>query len=205
MSPAGFALGHTVSLLVLLRSSKRSPLICVQDRPPAPTPSLLTPEAHTWMAQIDDTFALLEGVLRVVHPRLRKSSQNVAAHILGSDPICGNAMMDWPSSFQKIQIISNRQSIYHRDISGLPGWFDFLLTLGTYGQQGVLSLLNLGVSLPYRSGTLVALVASAVIHGVPEVQPDRLCYALFMCKHLFQYYKQDDAGWSTVEDSLQLV
>lgn len=71
-----------------------------------------------------------------------------------------------------------------------------LLSIGTYGPTAVMAMPTLGVSVPYDTGSAVLISARVVVHGVPEVPPDRICYALLMCDAVHEWFSQEAAGWS---------
>lgn len=126
-----------------------------------------------------ETGALLSAILRVTHPDLYMAGRNSLIKIMSDHPNCKEAIARWPTVFNMVQIISNRQTPFHRDVSGQPTWYDLLVTLGSY-QRATLALRNIGIRVAYRPGS-IALISSLLLHhGVAEVDPDRLCYSWFM-------------------------
>lgn len=150
---------------------------------------------------MDETGGLLDGILAVTHPQLYAVSQALVDAIR-VDPRCPAAsqgMANWPTSFNSVQVIVNRQSLLHRDKNTSPGWVDLLLTLGTYGQQAVLELHNLGVSLPYDTGTIAVICSRIIRHGVPEVDGDRICLAYYMVETVHKWFGIPAVGFADVE------
>ena len=64
-------------------------------------------------------------------------------------------------------------------------------------QDAVLEVRNLGISLPYDSGSIVSLSSKLLLHGVPKVAGDRLCYALYFNKAVFESLKIPLPGMAT--------
>nr|VWO96150.1 Amino acid permease family protein [Ganoderma boninense] len=91
--------------------------------------------------------------------------------------------------FPTVEVISNRSCLRHRSVGRVPGSQDILVTLGNYGERAILELRSLGISLPYDAGTVVPIVASLVVHGVPCVHRDRVCMALSMPRAVFDWFK----------------
>lgn len=141
---------------------------------------------------------MIDGILAVTHPDLYQSSQVLMEKITRDHDQSRGVMPVWPTCFTSVQIIVNRLSLRHRDISGIPGWFDLLLSLGTYGETAVLELRGLGISLPYDSGTIVPISSKLVMHGVPAVPRDRVCYAFYMSREIFKSFKVPAAGMAKI-------
>ena len=131
------------------------------------------------MSEMEESGSLLDGILAVTHPDLYAISQDLADKVFAEQccSLATEGMRSWPTSFNSIQVIVNRQSRLHRDKNTGPGWADLLATFGTYGQYAVLELNNLGVSVPYDSGSVAVICSRIVRHGVPKVEGDRVCYA----------------------------
>nr|VWP01973.1 Cytochrome P450 monooxygenase AKT7 (EC (AK-toxin biosynthesis protein 7) [Ganoderma boninense] len=167
--PAGFAQGHTGPKFR-----------------PTPSSNAKAERVTSWMHAFETAGGLLDGILAVAHPALYEESQVVAEQVFRNFGACRSLLSHWPTCFSSTQVIVNRSSPLHRDISGRIGWLELLLTLGTYGDEAVLQLRNLGVSLPYTTGSVALLCGRQILHGVPTVGGDRICYAFYMNKHLFK-------------------
>ena len=116
---------------------------------------------------------------------------------LYSDGGPARAIVDlWPSVYHAVHVIVNRETICHRDLNGLPGWYDMLVSVGDYGEAALMSARTLGVSLPYDSGTVVMLCSRLITHGVPPVPPDRICLAWLMRDGILAHYKIHGVDWS---------
>nr|VWP01972.1 Sigma-70 region 2 [Ganoderma boninense] len=181
LSPAGFAQGHTGPKF-----------------DPAPSVDARTARASDWMREFQTSGALLDGILAVTHPALYQEALAVAEEVYRKHGACRATLSIWPSAFNSVQVISNRSTPVHRDVGGRAGWLELLLTLGRYGETGILELRTLGVSVPYSSGSVAMLCSRQVLHGVPTVPGDRVCYAWYMNKHLFKKVKADLPGKAIV-------
>jgi hypothetical protein len=134
--------------------------------------------------------------MELIHPDLFASSSAVQEE-LKKDPLTAEQALHWESAFTCISVISNRISKGHRDRSGDPAWYDFLLSLGNYS-NATLDFEELGVQLMYNPGTAVALCANVFKHGVNDWQRgDRLCYAFFNKKAILERFGRHKAGWMT--------
>ena len=152
------------------------------------------------MSDMDESGSLLDGILAVTHPELYAISQTWVDRIL-AEKRCSAAtegMRSWPTSFNSVQVIVNRLSRLHRDKNTCPGWSDLLATLGTYGEQAVLELNNLGVSVPYDSGTVAVICSRIIRHGVPKVEGDRVCYAWYMVQNVHTWFEMPEPGFADV-------
>lgn len=83
------------------------------------------------MTAMQESGALLSAILFVAHPRLYEAGQESLKRAMGMKNI-EPVLETWPTVFNKVQVISNWQSPFHRDTSGQPTWYDLLMTLGTY-------------------------------------------------------------------------
>ena len=142
---------------------------------------------------------LLDGILAVAHPALYEASIRLMTKLFADHPASRAVVSEWPSCYSAVQIIVNRQSVRHRDVSGAPGWLDLLLTLGSYGEKAVMELRNLGASLSYDAGSAVLLSARLVVHGVPKVPTDRVCLALYMDQDVFEWADVEAVSFSNTE------
>ena len=168
---------------------------------PAPSADAKSARAHDWMVEFEESGGLLDGILAVEHPELYAAAQDLMAKLSTAHAPSMFLMQTWPTSFTSVQVISNRQTPWHRDLSSKPGWLDLLLSLGSYGQDAVLEVRTLGISLPYDSGTVASLTSKLLLHGVPKVGRDRLCYALYLNKTIFESLNVPLPGMATSSHS----
>jgi len=172
--------------------------------PLKPSLSLQHPEAQKWLEDSAEAIKLVNRALELAHPHLFKRSSGVQDQ-LKILPLTKEWASKWESVSTCIAVIANRISKDHRDYGGEPGWYDFLLTLGSYS-QATLKLEELGVELMYKPGTSVAFCANVFRHGVGEWgEGDRLCYSFFnKSVVLDRFGKGDEGGWMKVSDLINL-
>ena len=140
-----------------------------------------------------ESGALISAVLRVVHPELYAAGRDTLL-LAATNPIIAAILEHWPTVFHGVQVVSNRETPYHRDVSGCPQWLDMLISLGTH-QRTTLVARNLGMQIAYEPGTLVLLNGLLVHHGVAPSVPDRLCYAWWMSEALYSNHGGCPVGW----------
>ena len=85
---------------------------------------------------------LLDGILAVVHPQLYQAALALTEHVYRTYPRSRAVLAQWPSCYSAVQVIVNRETVRHRDMSSGIGWVDILLTLGSYGETAVMELRN---------------------------------------------------------------
>uniref|UniRef100_A0A5K1K6H8 Cell surface hydrophobicity-associated protein n=1 Tax=Ganoderma boninense TaxID=34458 RepID=A0A5K1K6H8_9APHY len=183
--PAGFQQGHTGAQFQ-----------------PAPSAKAKSARAHDWMVSFEESGGLLDGIHAVTHPNLYRAAQDLMVKLSTKHAPSMSLMKTWPSTFTSVQVIANRQTPWHRDMSAIPGWLDLLLTIGTYGETAVLELKGLGISLPYDSGSVVSISSNILLHGAPMVSGDRICYAFYMNKAVFESFKVPLPGMASSDPSI---
>ncbi len=94
-------------------------------------------------------------------------------------PAHDNAVGAWGSVFNALSIITNQMTPFHRDNQSWHSWFDLMLSIGDY-PSAKLRLPGLGVSLEYKSGTLVGMSGRVLRHGVPQCEGERTCLVYYM-------------------------
>ena len=143
-----------------------------------------------------ESGALFGAILRVAHPELYQAARTAAKLAAQAHPKVRLALEQWPTVFHAVLLICNRETPYHRDVSGNPAWFDLLASLGTYG-QATLALRNLGMQIAYTPGSVVLLSGMLIHHGVAKVKPDRICYAWYMSEVLHENFGMNNVPWMT--------
>ena len=138
------------------------------------------------MVAFEESGGLVDGILAVISPELYASAQELMVKLCTAHAPSIFLMQTWPSCFSSIEVISNRQTPWHRDLSSMPGWPDILLSVGSYGENAVLEVPTLGISLPYDSGSVVPMTTKLLLHGAPRVVGDRVCYAFYLKKAVFE-------------------
>ena len=148
------------------------------------------------MAEMQETGGILDGILAVTHPELYEAGRALMQQLYTDNAHARALVNAWPSVYHAVHVIVNRETLQHRDKNGLAGWFDLLLTVGTYGEEAVLSMRTFGVSVPYDSGSIVMIPSRTVLHGVPPVSPDRVCLAWLMKADVLAYHHIACNEWS---------
>ena len=154
------------------------------------------------MANLDETGAILDAILSIVHPALFRMACEVLDKCRKEEDRFADAVRLWPTCFNALHLIVNRETPFHRDTSARPGWLDLLISLGSYGKTGIMGLRNLGVSVAYGTGSIVMLTSRVVMHGVPPAPADRLCLAWYMKDIIYHRMGVPDPGWSTIQQVL---
>jgi len=148
------------------------------------------------MEDSKEPVKLINKALELIHPHLFKSSL-AAREELCRNPLTRKVALKWESVFTAITAISNRTSKPHRDSGGEPGWYDFLLSQGSYSYSAI-ELDEIGARFAYTPGTAVAFCANIFKHGVSEWgRGDRICYVFFNKKVVMERLGQHYAGWMT--------
>lgn len=129
-------------------------------------------------------FILCSSILRIVHPsqfyEMITSQKALYTGESGRNPDHMRQVLEsWPTIFNGLDIISNRETPAHRDVQGRSEWYDMLLTIGAY-TDGRIEMPSLGLNLLYNPGTAVFLTGRVLLHGVPPVNGDRICVAQFV-------------------------
>ncbi len=154
------------------------------------------------MAAMVETAGLLDGILAVAHPDLYLAAIAVQRKLSEKVADIRERIIKWPTVYNAIQVLVNRQTVHHRDTATRPGWLDMCLTLGSYGETAVMSFRNLGVCVPYDTGSIALVASRVVIHAVPKVPADRVAYAFFMSDAVHEWVGVEDPGWSKVADRM---
>ena len=125
-----------------------------------------------------DAFAIVSGVLYIIHPSQYMMGRQIHAQLL-SKQSCSETINAWPSVFGALSVISNRSTPYHRDDQGHWAWYDILMSIGHYG------IAPLYIS-PFRfrfdnvPGSLCIFSGMGLRHGVRECERPRISFAWYM-------------------------
>ncbi|EIW73902.1 hypothetical protein CONPUDRAFT_27499, partial [Coniophora puteana RWD-64-598 SS2] len=130
------------------------------------------------VVDLSGLHALASGVLRLVHP-WQYIQGKACMRSLSDDINTRSHIRQWASVFNAATILSNRETVLHRDGGGTYPWYDILSTHGRY-RYGQLSFPMLRIDLDYRPGTMVPFCGKLLRHGVPHCQGDRVCWAYYM-------------------------
>lgn len=138
--------------------------------------------------------ALLSAIARITHPELHAAGIASLQSVADADPDLREVIRAWPTAFNQVQIICNRETPFHRDNAGLGPWYDLLLTLGSY-DRAALVLRTLGMQVAYMPGSIVMLCSLMVHHGVSAVDGDRICQSWYMSEALHTAKRVGLASW----------
>ena len=141
---------------------------------------------------------LIHAIIAVIHPEQYRYMQSLLQVVAQLNTDTELHSQVWPFPYTTTQIITNRKTPYHRDQSSPSTFHDILMTLGTYGDQAMFDMRNLGISVPYPPGSIVSIISRLVVHGVPRVLPDRICYAFFITKALCRKFNIPLPGFPTI-------
>jgi hypothetical protein len=143
-----------------------------------------------------EAVKLVNKAMEHIHPDLFASSWAVLEE-QRKRPLTRELALQWQSAFTCMSVISNRTSKRHRDYSGAPGWYDFLISLGNYS-FAKLKFEELGVEVMYNPGTAVAFCANVFHHEVGDWgRGDQICYSFFNKKVILERFGKDNVGWMT--------
>ena len=154
-------------------------------------------DAQEWHRLMEPVAAVINAILCATHHELYRAAEETigALHREGK---FDSALKHWPSVFNAMALISNRQSPLHRDDKTWQTFYDILLTVGGY-KIADLAITGLGARLDYRSGTVVALCAAILEHGAEVQSGERICWAFYMRRDLFQYAQVKMPHWAELD------
>jgi hypothetical protein len=140
----------------------------------------------------------LNFVLLLIHPNLYKIGSSILQNLRGLQDTTEIASL-WTSVFTGIAVISNRETPTHVDYNGRPEWYDLLTVKGSHLSRSThLDLAEMGLSLAYGPGTVVALSGQIFQHCVRFWgDGDRICYARFMREAVRKRFDIEPGNWMT--------
>lgn len=141
-----------------------------------------------------ETSSLLSALLRVVHPEQYSMAKAAMAELEERDDL-HDLIQIWASVFNGCQVISNRETPFHRDNNSKAEWYDVLCSISPY-ENAAIELANVGLRFPYHSGVVFALCGRMLRHGVCKAKGDRVCVAYYMRENVQHRIGSRFAGWS---------
>jgi hypothetical protein len=148
---------------------------------------------YQWLREMRETSALLSAMLRVMHPDLYECGRKTIQELCQYEDL-HPALASWPSVFNAVTILSNRETPLHRDNYSREQWYDILTTIGPY-QQATLELPGIGLKLQYNPGTVVGFSGKILRHGVPQCDGERVCLAYYMRDKVHERMGVEAAQW----------
>lgn len=154
------------------------------------------------ISDLMESNAIIGAVFSLLHPdafnRQVNAHQRIyKEHWRTSDSVLTNlAYQHWSSPFNGIAALCNRETPYHRDLSGGPMMHDFLSTFGRY-DEGRFEVPVLRARFPYNPGTGVLIPGYLFEHGVARVEGERICLAGFIRPEVcrYAYGESQDGLW----------
>jgi hypothetical protein len=152
-----------------------------------------------------ESFALMGATLALIHPSLFATGMDAMAKMAAGLVKCKEpdlvkeVMKVWPLPFNAFSVISNRQTVPHRDVQGMLSNYDILTTFGSYN-DGRFEVPALGMRFIYNPGTLVGISGKVLVHGVASVSGDRVCIASYFREKVMERIGMHVTGYTTRQD-----
>lgn len=123
-----------------------------------------------WSKTMEEVQPIANALTLFTAPKLfhagSQSIKKVKQFHSGNNPPFLKKVLDWPSVYSGITVISNRKTEYHNDKGGYASAFDLLFSCGTHMKcQLKPEILELGASLRYEPGSGVLSTGWFVQHG----------------------------------------
>ena len=154
---------------------------------------------------MSESFALMGATLALIHPSLFAAGMNAMAKMAAGLVTCKEpdlvkeVMKLWPLPFNAFSVISNRQTVPHRDVQGMLSNYDLLATFGSYN-DGRFEVPAVGLRFVYNPGTLIGISGKILLHGVGAVSGDRICIASYFREKVMERIGTHESGYTTRED-----
>ncbi|EIW87369.1 hypothetical protein CONPUDRAFT_45366 [Coniophora puteana RWD-64-598 SS2] len=152
------------------------------------------PSVADWARSSAETFALMSGILALVHPTQYEEGLRCMRK-LARESLTPDIVGDWECVFTAISVMVNRETIFHREGQGHYEWYNILATYGSY-LCGQLSFPGIGIDLDSRPGTVVAFCGNILRHGAPRCIGERVCLAYDMREAVHRWAATGPAQWS---------
>lgn len=151
-------------------------------------------KGQQWLSKTKPNAALFSAILSVIHPEQRRAGIQTLKKIAENVPKTSDAIKQWSCAFSALQVISNRQTPRHRDIGAPKSCYDLLATTGNY-TSAHFEFTNIGVNVPYRPGTVIALCGRVLRHAVSPFRGERTVHAYFMKESVLKFAGEGSVGW----------
>lgn len=149
-----------------------------------------------WMEDFADAGALMSGIMRVMHPDQYRMAWEMMVRLKSVRPLA--ALHTWPTLFNAVTIVANRQCPLHREPEGSYPWYDILVSIGSY-KTAPMYLRSLGFQVLNGPGTIVGFSGKTVCHGVADAAGHRICHAFYMRESIQDFLGVRPANWMTQE------
>jgi hypothetical protein len=160
--------------------------------------------ARQWMAEIEETCALLGGILAVINPAQYTAGLSCIREIGNRQNEIAKAehlqelLEVWTSPYNVFSVMNNRNSPLHRDNGGAYSTMDLLTSVGEY-RNGRFMVPGVGVEMSNRSGTVIALAGRVVRHG-GKCDGERLCIAQYTRQNVYNKLGIAEPGWTSIQN-----
>ena len=150
---------------------------------------------------MQDAHALLAATLSIMHLQLYTVGHESMIRLWQTASVeWDNKMLDilwiWPSVYNTASIMANRCSPYHMDMNGKVEWFDQLLMVA--GLDMVFPRQHL--RLRYNPGTMIAFFGRLLVHGVGDVEGERVCIACYMQQKVHSAFGIQPCDYAKLQD-----
>ena len=161
------------------------------------------PAAQKWIRVMEETMALLGGVLAVINPATFNAGITCVKAMSESDSIAkaehfGDILETWTSPYTAISLMSNRDTPLHRDNGGGYSYMDMLLSVSEY-THGEFHAPGLGKTYWYVPGTVIGICGRVVRHGA-AASGERLCIAQYLRSNVMRSLGIPNPEWVNVID-----
>jgi len=160
-----------------------------------------------WVQSMERTSAFLGAVLAVAHPSTFQTGMSCVKSIGEGNKIAKaenikDLLAVWSSPMTTVSLMSNRDSLLHRDVGASHSCMDLLVSVGTY-TSGEFHVPGLGLQLWYRPGTVIGLLGRVVRHGAVAFG-GRLCFAQYLRESVLDELQIPYPDWVYIQDLLQI-
>lgn len=158
-----------------------------------------------WCTSMPDTQPIINALTSYIAPHTFeagctsiKEIKSIQQSLHPNAPFIEN-VLNWPSVFSGISVISNRKTKYHTDKGGHDSVFDLLVSCGTHSNCKI-KVPELKLSFSYNPGTIVAVNGSFLHHAVEEWSGgDRICYAHYMKRNVHKRTGVTRPQWQNIK------
>ena len=146
--------------------------------PPRSTPLLRSTPGKTFLDVGRDAWALVSGVLLVIHPQQYWMAKKVQESMMDRG-CCAETLSQWPSVQTAVSVIANRSTPFHRDSKSRTTWFDLITSIGPY-RNAPMYLSPIKIRVDNTPGTICAFSGLALRHAVRKCGESRISFAWYL-------------------------
>jgi hypothetical protein len=160
-----------------------------------------------WLDQVRHCEALCNAITALIAPEQYDAGEK-AIDLIKQGVEVTNASphaQHWNSVFNGSQAIANRNTPAHRDTGGCFTHYDLLVSAGTH-KKAAFTLPELGMSLPYQPGDVVALFGRVLLHEVNGwSEGERICITHYMKARIHERLGIPRPKWPLLGDYESLI